>query len=71
MHQQARPLCSRAIEDGKFSELADPFLEGNYDPHEMERMVACAGASISHSARRRPKMGQVHTNCHFNMFQTI
>jgi hypothetical protein len=42
-----------------FSELVDPFLEGNYDPQELARMAACAAASIRHSARKRSKMSQV------------
>ncbi|XP_038714091.1 proline-rich receptor-like protein kinase PERK7 [Tripterygium wilfordii] len=55
----ARPLCLHALEVGSFDEVADPSLEGNYDQHEMARMVACASASIRHSARRRPKMSQI------------
>ena len=55
----ARPLCLRALEDGNYDEIADPFLEKNYPVHEMARMVACASASIRHSARRRPKMSQI------------
>jgi len=46
-------------EDGNFSDLVDPFLEGNYDPQELARMAACAAASIRHSARKRSKMSQV------------
>lgn len=57
--KQARPLCARAMDDGNFSELADPRLENNYPPHEMALTVACAAASVRHSARRRPKMSQV------------
>ncbi|XP_038714114.1 putative proline-rich receptor-like protein kinase PERK6 [Tripterygium wilfordii] len=55
----ARPLCLSALETGNYDELADPFMEGNYVEHEMARMVACAAASIRHSARRRPKMSQI------------
>ncbi|KAK1560574.1 hypothetical protein Q3G72_028199 [Acer saccharum] len=55
----ARPLCLRALEDGNYDEIADPFLEKNYPVHEMARMVACASASIRHSARRRPRMSQI------------
>ncbi|EEF50863.1 somatic embryogenesis receptor kinase, putative [Ricinus communis] len=55
----ARPICASALENGDFSELADPRLEGNYDPAEMARMVACAGAAVRHSARRRAKMSQI------------
>ncbi|XP_030525054.2 putative proline-rich receptor-like protein kinase PERK6 [Rhodamnia argentea] len=55
----ARPLIGRALEESNFNELADPRLEADYDYHEMARMVACAGACIRHSARRRPKMSQI------------
>ncbi|THU61857.1 hypothetical protein C4D60_Mb07t27680 [Musa balbisiana] len=55
----ARPVLSRALADGDYDELADPRLDGNYDPMEMARMVACAAASVRHSARRRPKMSQI------------
>ncbi|CAN1241048.1 Proline-rich receptor-like protein kinase PERK1 [Linum perenne] len=55
----ARPLLSRAQEDGKYDTLVDPKLEDNYDHNEMARMVACAAACIRHSARRRPRMSQV------------
>ncbi|WCJ33874.1 Protein kinase superfamily protein [Euphorbia peplus] len=55
----ARPLCSSAVESGNFRELVDPLLEGNFDSAELARMVASAGASIRHSARRRPKMSQI------------
>ncbi|VFQ67868.1 unnamed protein product [Cuscuta campestris] len=55
----ARPILMRAAEGGSYEELVDPRLENNYDHQEMNRMVACAGASIRHSARRRPKMSQI------------
>ncbi|CAH9056267.1 unnamed protein product [Cuscuta europaea] len=55
----ARPILMRAAEGGSYEDLVDPRLENNYDPQEMCRMVACAGASIRHSARRRPKMSQI------------
>lgn len=58
--EQARPLLSSAMENGNYDELVDPRLEDNYIPNEMARMVACAAASIRHSARRRPKMSQVN-----------
>ncbi|MBA0753384.1 hypothetical protein Gogos_022193, partial [Gossypium gossypioides] len=54
----ARPLLDRALATGNHDELIDPRLEGNYDHGEMQRMVACASASIRHSAKRRPKMSQ-------------
>ncbi|XP_071914158.1 proline-rich receptor-like protein kinase PERK15 isoform X2 [Coffea arabica] len=55
----ARPLLSKALEDGDYSETVDPRLEGNYVAHEMARMIAAAAACIRHSARRRPKMSQI------------
>ncbi|CAH8320247.1 unnamed protein product [Eruca vesicaria subsp. sativa] len=55
----ARPLCSKAAQDGDYSQLADPRLETNYDQQEMVRMASCAAAAIRHSARRRPKMSQI------------
>ncbi|KAL1061801.1 hypothetical protein V6Z11_D13G037400 [Gossypium hirsutum] len=55
----ARPLCERAMENGNFGELVDRRLENNFVHHEMVSMVACASASIRHSARRRPKMRQI------------
>lgn len=55
----ARPLLTRALADGNYDELADKLMEKNYDPNEMARMVACASASIRHSAKRRPKMSQI------------
>lgn len=58
MVTQARPLCLNAAQDGDYSELVDPRLENQYEPHEMAQMVACAAAAIRHSARRRPKMSQ-------------
>ena len=62
---QARPLCSKAAQDGDYSQLADPRLETNYDQQEMARMASCAAAAIRHSARRRPKMSQVNVNSFF------
>ena len=56
---QARPLLTRALEEGKYDELVDPKLENNYNPNEMTRMVASAAASIRHSGKKRPKMSQV------------
>ncbi|KAJ6830641.1 proline-rich receptor-like protein kinase PERK4 isoform X2 [Iris pallida] len=55
----ARPVLSQALTDGNYDDLVDPRLEGNYEPMEMARMVACAAASVRHSARRRPKMSQI------------
>ncbi|KAL9229449.1 hypothetical protein vseg_004913 [Gypsophila vaccaria] len=55
----SRPLLAKALETGNYDELADPRLERNYNPHEMKRLVACAAASIRHSAKKRPKMSQI------------
>jgi len=65
VHEQARPLCTKAMEDGSFEGLVDPRLEGNYDKQQMACMVACAAFSIRHSAKRRPKMSQVINSFHF------
>ncbi|XP_021600912.1 proline-rich receptor-like protein kinase PERK4 isoform X3 [Manihot esculenta] len=55
----ARPLLTRFLEDGNCRELVDLRLENNFNPEEMQRMVACAAASIRHSGRKRPKMSQI------------
>ncbi|XP_010943774.2 proline-rich receptor-like protein kinase PERK15 [Elaeis guineensis] len=55
----ARPILSRALADGDYDQLADPRLDGNYDPMEMARMIASAAASVRHSAKKRPKMSQI------------
>ncbi|CAN0866810.1 Proline-rich receptor-like protein kinase PERK5 [Linum grandiflorum] len=55
----ARPLCSKALEDGNCQALADPRLQGNYVPQEMNRMVACAANAIRHSSKKRPRMSQI------------
>ncbi|PHU19393.1 Proline-rich receptor-like protein kinase PERK5 [Capsicum chinense] len=54
----ARPFLTKALEENNYDELVDPQLEGKYDADELHRMVACAAASVRHSARRRPKMSQ-------------
>ncbi|KAK8716740.1 hypothetical protein V6N13_044042 [Hibiscus sabdariffa] len=55
----AGPLLDLALETGNHVQLVDPRLEHNYDHMEMQRMIACASATIRHSARRRPKMSQI------------
>lgn len=55
----ARPLLTRALEENNFDSLVDPRLQNNFNPNELARMVACAAASVRHSARRRPRMSQV------------
>ncbi|OMO58092.1 hypothetical protein COLO4_34870 [Corchorus olitorius] len=55
----ARPLLSRALDDGNYDSLVDPKLQKQYNHNEMARMVACAAACVRHSARRRPRMSQI------------
>ncbi|GMI97729.1 proline-rich extensin-like receptor kinase 1 [Hibiscus trionum] len=55
----ARPLLTRALDDGNFDSLADPKLQKEYNHNEMTRMVACAAACVRHSGRRRPRMSQI------------
>ncbi|KAL8208728.1 hypothetical protein R6Q57_008140 [Mikania cordata] len=54
----ARPLITRAQEDGNFDSIVDSRLR-DYNHTEMARMVSCAAVCVRHSARRRPKMSQV------------
>ncbi|KAL1563376.1 Proline-rich receptor-like protein kinase perk1 [Salvia divinorum] len=55
----ARPLLTRALDDGNFDSLIDRRLGTDYNQNEMARLVACAAACVRHSARRRPRMSQV------------
>lgn len=55
----ARPLLTRAMEDGNFDPIVDSRLRRDYNHSEMARMVSCAAVCVRHSARRRPKMSQV------------
>ncbi|KAL5219800.1 hypothetical protein ABZP36_024513 [Zizania latifolia] len=55
----ARPLMTRASEDGNNDALVDPRLGQEYNANEMARMIACAAACVRHSARRRSRMSQV------------
>ncbi|KVH93902.1 Protein kinase, ATP binding site-containing protein [Cynara cardunculus var. scolymus] len=55
----ARPLLTRAMDDGNFDAIADSRLQRDYNHSEMARMVSCAAACVRHSARRRPRMSQV------------
>ncbi|KAL8143532.1 hypothetical protein V2J09_016564 [Rumex salicifolius] len=55
----SRPRFSRALDEGKFEGLVDPRMETKFNSQEMTRMVACASASIRHSAKRRPRMSQM------------
>ncbi|KAJ0075815.1 hypothetical protein Patl1_34199 [Pistacia atlantica] len=54
----AKPLLAQALEEGNFGPLVDPKLK-EYDSTGMARMVACAAASVRHSARRRPRISQI------------
>lgn len=55
----AKPLLAQALEDGNFEAFVDPRLQNDYEPNEITRMVACAAASVHHSAKRRPRMSQI------------
>ncbi|PKU80649.1 proline-rich receptor-like protein kinase PERK1 [Dendrobium catenatum] len=55
----ARPLMTRAMEDGYYVDFSDPRLGRNYNNKEMKQMIACAAACVRHSARRRPRMSMV------------
>ncbi|KAG0455836.1 hypothetical protein HPP92_023624 [Vanilla planifolia] len=55
----ARPLLTRALDDGNFDVLVDPHLGNAYNPVEMSRMIACTAVSVRHSAKRRPRMSQI------------
>ncbi|XWS17266.1 hypothetical protein CRYUN_Cryun33cG0052900 [Craigia yunnanensis] len=55
----ARPLLTRALDDGNFDSLVDPKLQKEYNHNELARMIACAAACVRHSARRRPRMSQI------------
>ncbi|KAK4493500.1 hypothetical protein RD792_005746 [Penstemon davidsonii] len=55
----ARPLLTRALEEGNFDALVDQRIKNDHNHNEMARMVACAAACVRHSARRRPRMSQV------------
>ncbi|VAI37328.1 unnamed protein product [Triticum turgidum subsp. durum] len=55
----ARPALSRALADGDYDAVADPRLQGSYDPVEMARVVASAAACVRHSAKKSPKMSQI------------
>ncbi|CAN6204213.1 unnamed protein product [Urochloa humidicola] len=54
----ARPLLTQALELGDYDELVDPLL-ATFDTVQVERLVRCAEAAVSTSARRRPRMSQI------------
>jgi hypothetical protein len=60
MFMQARPLLTRALEDGNYEPVVDPKLQKNYKENEMARMIAVAAACVRHSSKRRPRMSQVN-----------
>ena len=49
--------------EGVFDGFIDPRLEREFDSEEMMRLIACAVASIRHSAKRRAKMSKVIIFC--------
>ncbi|KAF5200275.1 Receptor-like kinase [Thalictrum thalictroides] len=55
----ARPILTTALADEDYDEIVDPRLHNVYNHNEIARMIACASASIRHSAKRRPKMSQI------------
>ncbi|XWS69890.1 hypothetical protein CRYUN_Cryun03dG0002500 [Craigia yunnanensis] len=55
----ARPLLTRALDDGNFDDLVDPKLQKQYNHNDMTRMVACAATCVRHSARHRSRMSQI------------
>ena len=55
------------MDGGILNGLVDPRLEADFDSEEMMRLIACAGASIRHSAKRRAKMSQVFILSCFNL----
>lgn len=55
----ATPIITTALGEGDYGKLVDPRLQDSYVPQEMARMVACAGACIRRSSKRRPRMSQI------------
>lgn len=55
----ARPLLTRALEEGNFDDLVDHRLQKDYNRSEMVRMISCGAACVNLSARHRPRMSQV------------
>ncbi|XP_004288526.1 PREDICTED: receptor-like cytosolic serine/threonine-protein kinase RBK1 [Fragaria vesca subsp. vesca] len=51
----AKPL----LDSGNMKELADPRLEGNYDPVEIKRAMLVASMCIRHQSTKRPYMTRV------------
>ncbi|KAF3340023.1 proline-rich receptor-like protein kinase PERK13 [Carex littledalei] len=55
----AWPLLVEAINNGKFENLVDPKLKGNYIEKEMSEMANVAASCVRHSAANRLSMPQV------------
>eukprot|EP00268_Persea_americana_P068233 TRINITY_DN9476_c0_g2_i1.p1 TRINITY_DN9476_c0_g2~~TRINITY_DN9476_c0_g2_i1.p1 ORF type:complete len:747 (+),score=207.98 TRINITY_DN9476_c0_g2_i1:1038-3278(+) len=55
----ARPLLTRALDNGEFKGLVDPRLGKNYVENEMFQMTEAAAACVRHSAVKRPRMVQI------------
>lgn len=56
---QSRPRLTKALEEHILDGLIDPRMGANYDPCDMQRLIACAAAAVRHTARSRPRMSQV------------
>ncbi|CAD5178198.1 unnamed protein product [Musa acuminata subsp. malaccensis] len=54
----ARPLMSRALDEGDHDALVDPEVGDDHDYKEMGRMTAGAAACTPHSASLTPRMSQ-------------
>ncbi|KAJ4797363.1 Proline-rich receptor-like protein kinase PERK1 [Rhynchospora pubera] len=46
-----RSLLSRAVTEGIYDELVDPWLKSNYDPYDMRRLVHCAAIAVKKSEK--------------------
>nr|CAB3460977.1 unnamed protein product [Digitaria exilis] len=55
----SRPRLTKALEEHIFDGLIDPRMGANYDPGDMQRLIACAAAAVRHTARSRPRMSQI------------
>nr|CAB3464719.1 unnamed protein product [Digitaria exilis] len=55
----SRPRLTKALEEHILDGLIDPRMGANYDPGDMQRLIACAAAAVRHTARSRPRMSQI------------
>ncbi|MCO5575430.1 hypothetical protein L7F22_029231 [Adiantum nelumboides] len=55
----ARPILAQVSGEEDLLAIADPAMEGNFDPGEFMRMLEAGAACVRHSANKRPRMGQV------------